>query len=124
MNKQFLSALTKFEEHEFMTLEYHIHTARWIRNTMVKYGINKEEMAKFLGAYPERMKEVLNGSYPYDIELIAKLQSKIEELEMDISLKKVEQEGIGFSTYKHQFPLYVDRIEKLISILEKQNTPA
>lgn len=121
MNKQFLSLLTKLDEVEFLTLEHHFNIARMVRDTMSKNAIDEKTMADRLGVLPKRMKEVINGSYPIDLRIISKLQAFQQEIAHNHAKLKIEAENIGFSTYKDQFPLYLDRIEKLLSILEEKN---
>lgn len=121
MNKQFLSQLTKLEDYEFFTLEHHFTIARMVRDTMSKNAIDEKTMATRLGVQPKRMKEVVNGAYPFDLRILSKLQAYQQEIASNNAKLKVEAENIGFSNYKLQYPLYVERIEKLLSILEEKN---
>ena len=121
MNKALLTELTKLKDYEFFCLEHHFTIARMVRDTMSKNAIDKNTMADILGVQPRRMKEVLNGSYPFDLMLLSSLQSFQQENAANNAKFKIEAESIGFSTYKNQYPLYVERIEKLLKILEEKN---
>jgi hypothetical protein len=121
MNKALLTELTKLKDYEFFCLEHHFIIARMVRDTMSKNAIDKNTMADILGVQPRRMKEVLNGSYPFDLMLLSSLQSFQQENAANNAKFKIEAESIGFSTYKNQYPLYVERIEKLLKILEEKN---
>jgi len=123
MNKQLLSQLTKLEDHEFFNLEHHFTIARMVRDTMSKNAIDEKTMATRLGVQPKRMKEVINGAYPFDLRILSKLQAFQQEIASNNTKLQIEAEGIGFSTYKQQYPLYVNRIEKLLSILEEKTKP-
>lgn len=118
MNKKFLSELTKLEDYEFFFLEHHFSIARMVRDVMSKNAIDKKAMSEILGVQKNRMKKVINGSYPFDLRLLSKLQSHQQVLASNSAKLKIEAESTGFSNYKHQYPLYVERIEKLLSILE------
>lgn len=119
MNKKFLTELTKLEDYEFFCLEHHFTIARMVRDTMSKNAIDEKSMAKILGVQAKRMKEVVNGSYPFDIWILAKLQAFQQELASENARIRIEKEGIQFSSYKDQYPVFVERIEKLLSALEK-----
>lgn len=120
MNKTFLTELTKLEDYEFFCLEHHFLMARMIRDTMSKNAIDEKTMAGIIGVQPKRMKEVVNGAYPFDLRILSKLQSYQQELASNNAKLQIEAESIGFSTYKHQYPLYVERIENLLKILEEK----
>lgn len=119
MNKKFLSELIKLEDYEFFCLEHHFAIARMVRDTMSKNAIDEKGMSKILGVQTKRMKEVINGAYPFDLRILSKLQSFQQGIASEKAKIKVEQESIRFSTYKEQYPLYVSRIEKLLSVLEE-----
>jgi hypothetical protein len=120
MNKTFITELTKLEDYEFFCLEHHFSIARMIRDTMSKNAIDSKTMAGIIGVQPKRMKEVVNGAYPFDLRILSKLQSYQQLLAANNAKLKIEAESIGFSTYKNQYPLYVERIEKLLKILEEK----
>ena len=120
MNKQFLSQLTKLEDYEFFTLEHHFTIARMVRDTMSKNAIDEKTMATVLGIQPKRMKEVINGAYPFDLMILSKLQSYQQQIAANNAKLKIEAESIGFANYKEQYPMYVNRIEKLLNILEEK----
>jgi len=119
MNKNFFTELTKLEDCEFFRLEHHFSIARMIRDTMSKNAINEKTMAGIIGVQPKRMKEVVNGAYPFDLRILSKLQSYQQELASNNAKLKIEAESIGSATYKYQYPMYVERIEKLLKILEE-----
>lgn len=119
MNKKFLSELTKLEDYEFFCLEHHFSIARMIRDAIIKNALSDKDMAEIIGVQPKRMKEVVNGAYPFDLRLLSKLQSYLQQIAYNNAKLKIEAETIGFNTYKDQYPLYVNRIEKLLGILEK-----
>lgn len=123
MNRKLLSELTKMKGYEFRLLEHHLWIARQVRDTMSKNAISEKDMATHLGVSPRSMKSVINGSYPFDLRLLASLESLQQQIASNNAKLKVEAESIGFTTYKYQYPMYVEKIEKLIKILEEKNDP-
>lgn len=121
MNKKLLSELTKLEDWEFFLLEHHVHVARMVRDSMIRNAMDEKAMADVIKVQPKRMKEVLNGSYPFDLRLLSRLDSFNQSMAANNAKLKVEAETIGFTNYKDQYPMYVDRINKLLEILESKN---
>lgn len=119
ISKKFLAELTKLEDWEFQCMEHHFHIARLVRDTMSKNGIESKDMADVLGVQPKRMKEVVNGSYPFDLRLLSKLDTYRQSLAARNVKLKIEAESIGFANYKYQYPLYISKVERLLKILEE-----
>lgn len=122
MNKILLAELTKMEDVQFRLLEHHIHIARMIRDCMIRNAMDEKAMADVIQVEPKRMKEVLNGAYPFDLRLLSKLESFNQTTAANNAKIKVEAESIAFATYKYQYPMFVDRINKLITILEDKTS--
>lgn len=120
MNKKLLSELSKMEDYEFSCLEYHFWISRQIRDTMSKNAIDAKTMAGHIGVPPRSMKKVINGAYPFDLRIMSKLQSLQQSIASTNAKFKVEAQGIGFTNYKEQYPIYVKRIERLLEILESK----
>ena len=120
MSKEFLALLAKLEDYEFGCLEHHFYIARMVRNLMSKNAIDEKTMAAAIGVQPKRMKEVINGAYPFDLRIMSKLDTYNQEIAARNVKMKIEAESIGFANYKEQYPLYVSRIERLIEILENK----
>lgn len=120
MNKNFINELTKLNDYEFFCLEHHFSIARMIRDTMSKNAIDEKTMAGIIGVQPKRMKEVINGAYPFDFRILSKLQSYQQELASNNAKLKIEAESIGFSNDDHQYKKYVELIEKVLKILEEK----
>lgn len=123
MNKKILADLAKMEDVMFFVLEHHFQIARMVRNAMSKNGIDEKRMATILGVKSNQMKSVINGGYVFDLMLLSRLQSFLQEKAATDAKFQIETESIGFATYKNQYPLYVARIEKLLDILEKTHPP-
>lgn len=121
MNKQLLSELTKLKDHEFFCLEHHFSIARMVRDTMSKNAIDAKTMATVLGVQQKRMKEVVNGAYPFNLTILSKLQCYLQQIAANNAMLKIEAESIGFANYEEQYPMYVDRIERLLKVLEEKN---
>lgn len=121
MTKKLAIELTKMKDWEFFLLEHHIGVARLIRDTMTKNAIDESTMALRLGVDAKKMKLVINGSYPFDLRLLSRLQAYREEIAAANNKLKIEAEVIGFKEYKYSRPILVSRIESLIDVLEKQN---
>lgn len=122
MNKILLAELTKMEDVQFRLLEHHIHIARMIRDCMIRNAMDEKAMADVIQVEPKRMKEVLNGAYPFDLRLLSKLESFNQTTAANNAKIKVEAESIAFATYKDQYPMFVDRINKLLTILEDKTS--
>ena len=121
MEKQFLKTLTNFKDYEFITLEHHLAMARMVRDIMSKNTIDSNVMAEKIGIPVKRIKEVINGSYPFDLCIISKIQAFNQELRIVRTKKESEMQDIQFSNYKYQYPAYVERVNKLVKMLEKDN---
>lgn len=120
MNKQLATALKEMKDWEFDLLEHHLHIARLVRKIMIRYAIDEKAMAEVLHVQPKRMKEVLVGAYPFDLRLLSRLDAYGQQLAANDAKLKVEAESIQFNQYKDQYPMYVDRINKLLTILESK----
>lgn len=118
MNKTLLSELSKMDDCEFFTLEHYIAIARMVRDTMSKNAISEKDMAVILGVKPAKIKSIVNGAYPFDLRLLAKLQAYNEQVAAKNARIKVEMESVGFADYKHQSPLILNRINELLDTLE------
>lgn len=122
MNKTFLKQLSKIDDVEFFTLEHHFYMARLIRNTIIQRGLANKEMAAILGVQEKRMKEVLNGAYPFDLRILSKIQAYNQQRAKEDVAFKIEVEGIQFANYKDQFPVWMNRIESALKFIEESKT--
>lgn len=118
MNKKLVAELSKMTDVEFFTLEHHVSIARMVRDTMSKNGIDEKQMAEKLGVRLSKMKSVYNGSYPFDLMFLSKLQAFNMGIATEKARFKIEAEGIQFSEYKGQYPRFVKRIDQLLNKLE------
>jgi hypothetical protein len=121
MNKKLLAELKKMEDWEFYLLEQHMSVARMVRDTISKNGLHPNEMALHLDILPVQMKSVINGSHPFDLRFVSKLQAYQQKIAANNAKLKIEAESMGFSQYKDQYPLFIDRINKLLDKLENKS---
>lgn len=121
MTKKLATELAKMEDWEFFLLEHHIQFARMVRDTISKNAIHINEMANQLNVDPKSMKAIINGAHEIDLRTVSRLQSLQQKIASENAKLKVEAESIGFYQYKDQYPAFVERINKLLAVLEKSN---
>ena len=70
------------------------------------------------------MKSIYNGSFPFDLRLLSKVQamnmSLAEEKAKNDARLKVEAQEINFAPYKYQVPAIVNKLEELVDELKKR----
>lgn len=120
MNRKFLIELNKLDDIEFRLLEWHLYVAKMVRNTMTEYGISNKEMCSILGITEKKLLSATKEAYEFDLRFLSKIEAYRQERAYEEARLKVSAEGIQFAKYKDQFPYYVEKLEKLLSILEKQ----
>ena len=121
MTQKLLSELTKMDDVSFYCLEHHIYVSRMVRDIIRKNAIPEDVIAGKLGVPIKMMKHILNGSYPFDLRILSKIQAYKQELAFKETKLMIEADGINFPAYKYQYPVFVfERIEKLLSALENR----
>lgn len=115
--------MAKMDDVTFFMLENCIQIARLVRNAMTKNAIEDKRMAEILAVSPRQMKAVRNGAYNFDLRLLSRLQCFLQNIASKDAKLKIEAETIGYASYKDQYPIYVNRIERLLKILEGQLDP-
>lgn len=124
MDKKILSALAKMDDTTFITLEHHFRVARMVRNAMCENGMDAKAMATVLKVPVKAMKAVINGGYSFDIGHLSSLQYFIQRTAAEKVRIEVEMEHYRFGEYKKQYPVYLEKLDRLTALLTAKELAA
>lgn len=80
MNIELVTALRKCDEVDLVELQHAMKLAAWLKDIEIENSISSLEMAKKLTVSVDLYKNMRNGSYPFDLRTIAKIEAVADEL--------------------------------------------